>query len=160
MVEGPIIKDYDDNVYNSTLFSVSQSLEDPTPMSSSDFQKRDIQFYWKPNATTLNRNVTVQVETTNGGVCKDSKIFTVQKGNDIDHQAEDFYVEQNHPLPDPFGDPDSTRILSQHAQWHVDYPSDDARYNNQGDLFFDFHRLFIAHFNAWRAEFGYTPIVA
>ena len=159
MVEGPIIKDYDDNVYNSTLFSVSQSLEDPTLMSSSDFQKRDIQFYWKPNATTLNRNVTVQIETTNGGLCKDSKIFTVQKGNDIDHQAEDFYVEQNHQLPDPFGDPDSTRILSQHAQWHVDYPSNDARYNNQGDLFFDFHRLFIAHFNAWRAEFGYPPIV-
>src|SRR5688500_17782048 len=104
-VKGPIVKDYDDNVYNSTLFSVSQSLEDPTPMSSNDFQKHDIQFYWQLNATHPNRNVTVLVETTNGSVCNDSKIFTVQKDNDIDHQAEDFYIEQNHPMPDPFGNP-------------------------------------------------------
>jgi hypothetical protein len=159
IVEGPIVKDYDDNVYNSTLFSVSQSLEDPTPMSSNDFQKPDIHFYWQLNATNFNRNVTVLVETTNGSVCKDSKIFTVQKGNDIDHQAEDFYVEQNHPMPDPFGDPNSTRILSQHAQWHVNYQSSNASYNNQGDLFFDFHKVFIAHFNAWRSDFGYSPIV-
>lgn len=159
IVEGPIVKDYDDNVYNSTLFSVSQSLEDPTPMSSNDFQKPDIHFYWQLNATNSNRNVTVLVETTNGSACKDSKIFTVQKGNDIDHQAEDFYVEQNHPMPDPFGDPNSTRILSQHAQWHVDYSSSGASYNNQGDLFFDFHKVFVAHFNAWRSDFGYSPIV-
>lgn len=159
IVEGPIVKDYDDNVYNSTLFSVSQSLEDPTPMSSNDFQKPDIHFYWQLNATNSNRNVTVLVETTNGSACKDSKIFTVQKGNDIDHQAEDFYVEQNHPMPDPFGDPNSTRILSQHAQWHVNYQSSNASYNNQGDLFFDFHKVFIAHFNAWRSDFGYSPIV-
>ena len=160
IVEGPIVKDYDDNIYNSSLFSVSQSLEDPTPMSSNDFQKQDIEFYWQPNATRINRNVTVMVETTDGSECKDSKVFTVQKGNDIDHQAEDFYVEQNHPMPDPFGDPNSTRTLSQHAQWHIDYVPDEPSYNNQGDLFFDFHRVFIAHFNAWRADFGYPPIVA
>src|SRR4051794_18629290 len=54
-VEGPIIKDYDDNVYNSTYLTSSLNLDPPTYMSPSDFQKSDISFYWQPNKTDTTR---------------------------------------------------------------------------------------------------------
>ena len=33
-------------------------------------------------------------------------------------------------------------------------------YSKKGSLFFDFHRLYIAHFDAWRELFGYPKIIA
>jgi len=43
-------------------------------------------------------------------------------------------------------------------QWHNDYRFWESSYNDNGDLFFDFHELYLAHFDSWRAEFGYPPI--
>jgi Common central domain of tyrosinase len=159
-VEGPIVKDYDDNVYNSTYLTASLNLDPPTYMSPSDFQKSDISFYWQPNKTDTTRTVSVQVQTSNGS-CQDSKDYTVAKNNnDINLQAEDFYVEKNHPVGLTSDNRTMTRVLQQHQQWHRDFPALSAEYANNGDLFFDFHRSYIAHFDAWRNLFGYSPIVA
>jgi hypothetical protein len=160
-IEGPIIKDYDDNVYNSTYLTASLNIEPPTPMSTADFQKPDISFYWQPNKTDTIRTVSVLVQTVDGTKCQDSKDYTVTKNNDdINLQAEDFYVEQNHPIGLAPDNRIMTRVLSQHQQWHRDFPQLNALYANNGDLFFDFHRIYIAHFDAWRNLFGYAPIVA
>jgi hypothetical protein len=154
-VEGPIIKDYDDNVYNSTYLTASLNIDPPTFMSLPDFQEPDISFYWQPNATDTIRTVTVSVQTSNG-ICQDSKDFTVAKNNDdITLQAEDFYVEKNHPVGLTPDGRVTTRVLQQHQQWHRDFPQLTTEYAGHGDLFFDFHRLYIAHFDAWRNLFGY-----
>ena len=160
-VEGPIIKDYDDNVYNSTYLTASLNIDPPTFMSTSDFQKPDISFYWQPNIniTDITRTVAVSVHTSNA-ICQDSKDYTVAKNNDdITLQAEDFYVEKNHPVGLTPDGRLTTRVLQQHQQWHRDFPQLTTEYAGHGDLFFDFHRLYIAHFDAWRNLFGYPTIV-
>jgi hypothetical protein len=155
-VEGPIIKDYDDNVDNGTLFNVSRNIEPPTLMSPNDFQQSSISFYWQPNSTDRNRTVSVAVQTADGRECEDSRDFTVvMSTDDIAKQAEDFYVVENHLIPSA----NTTRILQEHQNWHSRYRSPEVSYFDQGDLFFDFHNLYIAHFNAWRELFGYTSII-
>ena len=157
-VEGPIIKEYDDDTYRSDNLTASQNLEDPTYMLPNDFRQEDIQFYWRPNPTDSNRTITVTVQTSDGATCKDSLNYIVERNYDnIDLQAEDFYVEKNHP--DPLT-PMSTRVLKQHENWHLNYSWYQPSYLDNGDLFFDFHRLFIAHFDAWRKLFGYNNITA
>jgi hypothetical protein len=159
-VEGPIIKDYDDNVYNSTYMTSSLNLDPPTYMSPSDFQKPEISFYWQPNKTDTTRTVNVHVLTSNG-TCQDSKDYTVAKNNDdIKLQAEDFYVERNHPVGLTTDNRVMTKVLQQHQQWHRDFSSLTSAYANNGDLFFDFHRSYIAHFDAWRNLFGYPQVTA
>lgn len=146
-VEGDIIKDYDDDVMSgAAAFEVTP----PTPMSPDDFRNRDITFYWKPQNDT-SRTVTVRVQTENG-VCDNSRDFTVAHDNNINTQATDFYVAENHP------EDDSTRVLEQHDFWHWVNNFRDESYNGKGDLFIDFHREYINHFNAWRAMNGYPLI--
>src|SRR5687767_1067765 len=154
IVQGPVIKEYDDDVYKSSLLSAPFNLLEPIPLSSAHLRNADISFYWQIDPASENRNVTLNVKNTNGETCKDTKTFKVKMGNTIDTQAEDFYVERNHPIPGP----DSTNVLQQHRQWHDDYDIGDNTYNNNGDLFFDFHKLYIAHFDKWRKTFGYSPI--
>jgi hypothetical protein len=160
-VEGPIIKDYDSNVDNGTLFNVSSGIEPPTVMSPLDFQQSNISFYWQPNATDMNRTVSVTVQTSDGKNCEDSRDFTVTiSTDDINKQAEDFYVEQNHRKPTLVPGRTIPEVLIEHAFWHSRYSIGDTSYFDRGDLFFDFHNLFIKHFNEWRKIFGYSPIVA
>jgi hypothetical protein len=146
-VEGDIIKDYDDNVITGAApFEVSP----PTPMSRNDFRNSDISFYWKPESDT-SRTVTVRVQTANG-ICNESRDFVVAHGNNINTQATDFYVARNHP------EGSSTRVLQQHQFWHDVNDFSDSSYNGKGDLFFDFHRAYIDHFNKWRQDMGYPLI--
>lgn len=160
IVEGPIVKDYDDNVYNSTYLTASQNLDPPTPILQSDLEHSTINFYWQPNETDTTRTVRVIVQTSNG-TCEDSKDFNVAKNsNDINLQAEDFYVEKNHPVGLTPDGRSMTKVLQQHRQWHRDFPQFNASYSNNGDLFFDFHRIYIGHFDAYRNLFGYPAIVA
>ena len=157
-VDGPIIKEYDDDTYRSDNLSASQNLEDPTYMLPGDFRQENIQFYWRPNTTDLNRTITVSVQTSDGTMCKDSRSYIVERNyDDIDLQAEDFYVEKNHP--DPLT-ANTTKVLKQHENWHRYYTFYQPSYIDNGDTFFDFHRLYIAHFDAWRKLFGYDNITA
>lgn len=158
IIEGPVVKDYDDNVYNSTSLSASQNLDPPTPLAEEDLHDASISFYWQMNETDPNRSVSVTAFTADGQKCEDSKTYHVAKGTDISHMAEDFYVQQNHPLS--MGDRNTTRVLQQHQQWHIDFPFFSPSYSDNGDLFFDFHRIYLSHFDAWRTLFGYPKIVA
>jgi len=155
-VEGPIVKDYDDDVYTGNLTS-SQNLDDVTYMSAEDFRDRDIKFFWAFNVTDTNRSVSVVAETLDGKRCEDSQDYLVTFSNDdIALQAEDFYVEKNRPLP--FSN--TTRVLQQHANWHSNHTFFNSSYNDKGDIFFDFHRLYLAHFDKWRNATGYPKIGA
>ena len=141
-VEGPIIKDYDDDVYTGDL-TASLNLDEPTYMLPSDFSKPEIQFYWLVNESDTNRTISVNVSTPAGETCSDSKQYAVaMNNNDINLQAEDFYVEKNHPLPLV----NTTRVLQQHDNWHLNHAYYNGRYNGNGDLFFDFHRLYFGAF--------------
>ena len=153
-IQGPAIKEYDDDVYQSSLLSAPFNLIPPIPLSSADLKNPEVSFYWQLDPVNENRNVTLNVKNINEETCTDTKTFKVKMGNTTITQAEDFYVEKNHPLPGP----DSTNILQQHRQWHDDYDVGDNTYNNNGDLFFDFHKLYIAHFDKWRDTFGYSLI--
>lgn len=148
-VQGDIIKDYDDNVLGGIHGTI---VNPPIPMSMEDFLKPSISFYWKPTENK-SRTVSLSVETING-VCSAERIINVVQGTDIDTQPEDFYVAQNHPFPT------STHVLAQHLLWHFLYPFNTDSYNGNGDLFFDFHRIYLNHFDAWRQEFGYPNITA
>ena len=152
-IQGPAIKEYDDDVYESTLLSAPFNLLEPTPLSSAHLKNADVSFYWQLDPVNENRNVTLTVKNTNAEICIDTKTFKVKMGNTIDTQAEDFYVERNHPIVG-----DSTDVLKQHRQWHSDYRFNSPAYNNKGDLFFDFHKLYLVHFDKWRKTFGYSPI--
>lgn len=156
-VEPDIIKDYDDDVfhYGSDDPNLYSPLVPVTHMGPSDFQKHDISFYWKPEADT-NRTVAVRVETKDG-ICEDVKTYTVLIGNTSDTQAEDFYVDSKAP---DHQSASSTRVLQQHSSWHTGHRIHDNSYDGKGDDFFYFHKLFLDHFNAFRTEFGYPPIVA
>ena len=153
-IQGPAIKEYDDDVYKSSLLSAPFNLLEPTPLSFAHLKNADVSFYWQLDPANQNRNVTLNAKNTNGETCTDTKTFEIIMGNTRDTQAEDFYVEKNHPLTGT----DSTNVLQQHRQWHNDYRFNTPVYNNRGDLFFDFHRLYIAHFDKWRNTFGYSPI--
>lgn len=158
-VEGPVIKNYDDNVYNSTYLTAFLNIDPPTYMSPADFKQVNLSFYWQPNDTDTSRNVTLKVGTENNKVCEASKEFNVAKNNDnVNLQAEDFYVEQNHPVGLASDGRIDTRVLRQHQQWHLDQRAIDLSYSKKGSIFFDFHRLYIAHFDAWRDLFGYPRI--
>jgi hypothetical protein len=160
-VEGPIIKEYDANVYNSTYLTAYLNIDPPTYMSPADFKQSSLSFYWQPNNTDTIRTVSLKVQTTNNGVCEVSRDFTVTKNNDnINLQAEDFFVEKNHPVGLTTGLRNNTQILQQHQQWHNDNFALNESYSEKGSLFFDFHRIYIAHFDAWRDLFGYPRIIA
>jgi hypothetical protein len=159
-VEGPIIKDYDDNVYNSTYLTASLNIDPPTYMTAEDFRKGDISFYWQPNISDTIRTVSLKV-TTSDTSCETSSNFEVVKNNDnINLQAEDFYVEKNHPVRLNDNGGNTTRVLQQHQQWHNDFYALNQSYSKKGSLFFDFHRIYLAHFDAWRHLFGYPAIIA
>jgi hypothetical protein len=147
-VEGDIIKNYDDNVLGGSHDSI---VGPPTPMSVEDFLNPSISFYWKPT-DDKERTISLVVKTSNGE-CKTDRIINVELGKDAKTQPEDFYVAQNHRLPG-----DTTNVLNQHSSWHSEYRFWDETYNDNGDLFFDFHRIYLEHFDAWRKEFRYPNI--
>jgi hypothetical protein len=159
-VEGNIVKDYDDNVYNSTYLTSYLNIDPPTFMSPADYHQPSITFYWgKPNGTDTTRTVSLKVQTANKSMCEDTKEFIVTKNNDnIDLQAEDFMVEQNHPVGLTPDGRVTTRILQQHQQWHADQDRLGPKYSDRGDDFFYFHRSYIGHFDAARNLFGYNMI--
>jgi hypothetical protein len=146
-VEGDILKDYDDNVLGGLHGTL---VNPPIQMTLEDFLKPSISFYWKPSEDK-DRTVSVAVTTMNG-TCQKERIIVVEQGNDTDTQPEDFYVAQNHRFPT------STNVLAQHLLWHFLYQFDNPSYNDNGDLFFDFHKIYLDHFDAWRKEFGYPNI--
>ena len=146
-VEGGIVKDYDDNVLGGQAVDL---VDPPTMMNPSDFENQAISFYWKPESD-VNRTVHVRVQTANG-ICEASEDFIVMMDDNINTQAEDFYVGSNHP------EGISTRVLDQHNTWHRIFRFWDSTYNDNGNLFFDFHKVYLAHFDAWRDVFGYRPI--
>lgn len=147
-IEPDIVKNYDDRVFEGNLLS---SVDPVTPMAPSDFQKPRVSFYWKSEADT-NRTVGVRV-LTEDGICQDVESYTVRIGNATNTQPEDFYVVSN----DRIGS-NSTRVLQEHNAWHGQYMHNAPSYNDKGDLFFQFHKLYLAHFDAFRNEFGYPPI--
>lgn len=155
-VEGPIIKDYDDDVYRSDDLTASANLENPTYMSPVDFNRASIEFYWGKSDDS-NRTITVTVQTSDGTICKDSRSIIVARNlDDTNLQAEDFYVEKNHRM----GLGNDTRVLKQHENWHRNYSYSEPSYVDNGDLFFDFHKNYIAHFDLWRTTFGYDNVTA
>ena len=54
----------------------------------------------------------------------------------------------------------STRVLQEHNAWHERYHFWDESYNDKGDSFLQFHKLYLAHFDGFRNVFGYPPIEA
>jgi Common central domain of tyrosinase/Bacterial TSP3 repeat len=157
-IEGPIVKSYDDSVDNSSNLAASRGIDHPVNMSEADFHHSTIAFYWRPNITDTNiidttRTVKVNVQTLNGA-CEVSKDYTMVKSNDnINLQAEDFYVENNKS----FGNRNtSSDVVKEHQEWHSKYPFRSPIYN--GTTFIDFHNAFLAHFDYWRNLFGYPKI--
>ena len=75
--QGRIIKDYDDTVYRSTLESPVQP---PTLMSSPDFIRQNLAFFWQIDPKDPVRTITVTVTASGGGTCTNSKDFTVVLG--------------------------------------------------------------------------------
>lgn len=154
-VEGPIIKDYDDSVKGSDYLKSTKNVGNYSLMNTTDFKKNSITFYWQVNKTEPMRTVSVHVSTSNGEVCNDSIQYIVDKGNDTDHQAEDFYAGSNHKS---FGTgPNDNRVLREHLKWHQDNRCC-TDYN--GTLFLDFHDVLIEHFNAYRHTFDYDNITS
>jgi hypothetical protein len=45
--------------------------------------------------------------------------------------------------------------LAHHPLWHFLYQFNADSYNDNGNLFFDFHKIYFDHFDAWRKEVGY-----
>jgi hypothetical protein len=125
-------------------------------MSPDDFHQIGIQFYWD-NSTDSNRTITLTVQTLEGTSCQDSQNVTVERDFDnINLQVEDFYVETNHRTS--LGN--DTRVLKQHQDWHGNYSFSEPSYIDGGDLFIDFHKNYIAHFDLWRTIFGHDNIKA
>jgi hypothetical protein len=143
-VGGDILKDYQE--LSTAPFST-------TPMAPADFQNSVLQFYWGPdpsqiapnNGGPVARHVHVKV-TAGGQTCEDDKAFNVERNNTQPARDAEFFYTSNH----------ANRIQTEHAQWHIDHHFQDTNYD--GNLFFEFHRAFLANFNAWRARFGYPPI--
>ena len=156
--QGRIIKDYDDSVYVTAAGRSAGRVESPfvppTSMSPQDFARQNLAFYWQIDPKDPLRTITVTVTTSAGGTCTNSKDFTVQPGSTIDAQPEDFYVEKNHPVPGS----GTSSALQQHDQWHAFFDWSTSSYNGKGNLFFTFHRLYLLHFDKWRALFDYPPI--
>jgi hypothetical protein len=154
-VEPDIVKDYDDKFYDQGQVPVS-SVEAPTPMEGKDFKKNNISFYWKPEEDT-NRTVAVRALTDNG-ICEDIENYVVVKGNTSTTQPEDLFVTTI--APDHQATNALTDVLQQHEWWHSDHASGDETYEHMGHEFFTFHKILLAHFDAFRTLFGYPPIEA
>ena len=152
-IEPDIVKGYDNRVFDvdeGTGQRILSGVDPATPMAPSDFQKSRVSFYWKPEIDT-DRTVGVRV-LTEDGVCEGVENYSVKIGNTSNTQAEDFYVVSN----DRMGN--SSRVLQEHNAWHNAYWEMDPSYVDKGDLFFQFHKVFLAHFDTFRNEFGYPPI--
>lgn len=156
-IDGPVTKDYDDLTQESTLLGASRNLEEPTPITPADLKQEDLSFYWNLDPTDAERSISLEIKNNNNSVlCKETKNFIVQMGNDINNQAEDFYVEENHPKSlDRYG---PTNVLSEHNSWHINNSFWEDPDYTEGSLFFDFHNLFLAHFDKFREHFGYKKI--
>ena len=153
-VDGPIIKDYDDSVQQSDYLKDKSNVGNYTVMSPSDFQNREIKFYWQPNTTNTNRTISVVAQTSDGATCEDSQDYDVRRSTNIKFQPEDFYVDYNHR--EPFA-PFNNKVLREHQNWHTNV-SICCEETYDGTLFLDFHHLFLRHFDAYRNLFGYDNI--
>jgi hypothetical protein len=154
-VEPDIVKDYDDKVFDQN-HHLNDGVEAPILMEPEDFQKDDISFYWKPEEDK-NRTVGVRI-LTDSGICEDIEYYQVEIGNSSNTQPEGFYVTTN--APDHRPTKSRTNVLEEHDWWHVEHPESTSSYNHIGDEFFTFHKMLLAHFDAYRKLFGYSPIEA
>ncbi len=146
-VQGMHIKDYTETVASGWS---------TTAMQPADYDQQAISFYWKQVGKHM---VSLTVIDANQQVCTAQEIFEVERNNnDIDRQAEDFYV-WNH----------GSQVLSEHLTWHQTYrfgwnPGETptrATFNGckgPGTRFYTFHHDFVARFNSWRTEFGYPAL--
>lgn len=158
IIEGPIIRDYDDNVEYSSLLSASNNVQNATEMKPSDYNQSTITFYWMVNDNDPIRTVSLNVTDDKGKKCHDSIDYNVAFNNDdINLQAEDFFVSENHQNPNRLNA--GPTVLDLHNTWHVNYNSF-SNSSYPGDLFIDFHHDFIAHFDKYREIFGYPAISA
>ena len=156
IIEGPILKNYDDKADGAVNFSAYRNVDDSIPLSPEDFQKSSIEFYWKPQAGDVNRTISLIVNSNDGSYCKGIKNFNIEKNtNNPDLQAEDFYFDK----VNEFGNRNlSSLALTEHQNWHGKYVSRAQNYS--GSVFFDFHDAYINHLNNFRQEFGYSNITA
>ena len=157
-IDGPLIKDYNERVGESSTGALAWST---TPVSAADLAASPITFYWKPSASqidplnggpvTRNVSLTGHVGAT---TCVVTRTFSVERNTtDPRKQANDYYTS-NHPSPTETT-PGKGIVIDDHLDWH-EVPSSHLFPDPQD--FFRFHRSFIARFNSWRAEFGYPPL--
>ena len=154
LIEGPVIKSYDDKTDDAINFSSYRKVDDSIPLSSEDFHKQYIEFYWKPQIGDINRTITLMINSNDGSSCKAIKNFKVEKNTDNPNlQAEDFYFDRLNE----FGNRNlSSSVLIEHLNWHGKYVSNAQNYS--GSEFIHFHDAFINHINNFRHEFGYSNI--
>ncbi len=140
------------------------------PMQPSDYTAPELTCYFLPAAAQIHprngppvaRSVRLRVELPGGVRAARTRTFLVERNDrDPELQAEDFYVETNHPQPSGHGMPPTT-ILNEHARWHVEH--DWYLFPPCGPglpgfrEFLAFHRRMQQRFAEWRAVFGFAPI--
>jgi len=141
---GDVLKDYDET-FNTGWRAI--------PMTAADLANKSISYYWKPPLGA--RAVTVDV-TAGTEHCSDSKTVTIERSNDIDKQAEDYYTKEHDGPGGRHHD-----VLVQHSRYHFP-PSGPSRTGTEatydGALFFSFHRVLLDRFASWRSEFGFSAL--
>jgi hypothetical protein len=139
------------------------------PIRPEDLRRSVVTCYWLPARSQIHpkqgpripRLARVRVTLPGGAhAVAMLKLLVERNASDPDLQAEDWYVEYNHPEPGHGMPP--TRVLNEHAHWHATHdwylnPPCGPGLPGFRD-FLGFHRRFQDRFEEWRALFGYAPL--
>jgi len=159
VINGPMIKDYDERVGTLSSGQVNWST---TPVTATDLTSSPISFYWKPDASQIHplnggpvsRNVSLTA-TVGSTTCVVMRTFSVDRNAALAGKtANDFYTS-NHRAPMEMN-PAKGLVIDYHQEWHA---APATHLSAAASDFFVFHRKLLARFDSWRSEFGYPPIV-
>lgn len=163
-IDGPFIKDYNDNL--GTALPIPPST--PLPWSetlhfASDMKQADVSLYWKPSAAQRHPLVPVpetrdvSVTVRHGAIeCTEAITVTVERNlTDPDRQPEDFYTSNHNAGTTTFVGWGG--VIDEHYYWHANWQALAANPGNWA-LFLPWHNYFLRRFDEWREAFGYPPV--
>jgi hypothetical protein len=160
-VEGEVIDDYQESPAEEPEGTAQPyAITDHAEVTESGttgavFTDPRITFYWRMQGIDLTPPVTVTItlQVTEAGAdttpcASATRQYTIERNtDDSENQPEDYYVEVNH----------GQRVLTEHGAWHASHrrPVNLGDVYQHGEMFAEFHHIFLANYDAFRTTFGY-----
>jgi hypothetical protein len=160
-IEGPTIKDYNENLGTKTEPPLAAPIAwSATALAAADLSAATVGFYFVPSAVQIDpnngpfpRNVSLTVTKSGGGDCTVSTTVQVERNmTDPARQAGDFYTSNHRAATTT--NPGFGHVVDEHIYWHQFVGGGPPNWLG----FLAWHGEFLRRHDTWRQTFGYKKV--